>query len=158
MSCLFAVQLFFATRITLMGAFDMSSADLWVGAGARSISKQLFGFKLVMMAEQKAVFAGGFTNIQLLPNLYLKIPVEELATHVGAAPMLTFLGNSVELKSDMLYLCTGFQYLMSSLGFFLSASHPLQFTTLSLKGSLDIEAGVSTYFLGSEAHFAQDVL
>lgn len=31
---LFAVQLFSATGITLMGAFDMSSADLWVGAGS----------------------------------------------------------------------------------------------------------------------------
>jgi hypothetical protein len=60
--------------------------------------------------------------------------------------MLTFLGNSVDLKSDMLYLRAGIQYLMSNLGFFLSASHPLQFTTISLQGSLGIEAGVSIYF------------
>ncbi|RAM59305.1 hypothetical protein DS67_07240 [Mesotoga sp. SC_4PWA21] len=140
------VHLFSATGITLMGAFDMSSADLWVGAGLRSIGKQLVGFEFVIMAEQKAIFAGDFSNIQLLPTLYLNIPIEELSIYAGAAPMLTFLGNSVDLKSDMLYLRAGIQYLMSNLGFFLSASHPLQFTTISLQGSLGIEAGVSIYF------------
>ena len=139
---------FSKTSIGAFGAMEMpGSSPIWMGATLRSIGEGIIGFEAAVMIEKSALFAGDFTSFQILPALYLNIPMgSSFSLYAGAAPVIYILGTSVNIKQDSFYLRGGAQFSAGSFQLFLSASELFFIRNFTPSKKFGIEGGFALIF------------
>ena len=144
----FTIVGFSKTSIGAFGAMEMpNSSPIWVGATLRSIGEGIIGFEAAVMIEKNALFAGDFTSFQILPTLYLNVPMgSSFSLYGGVAPVIYILGTSVDVKQDSFYLRGGAQFSAGSLQLFLSVSELFFMRNFTPSKKFGIEGGIALSF------------
>lgn len=145
---LIASACFAKTGLGPFGAMEMpGSSPVWIGATLRSIGDGLFGLEVAAMIEQGALADGDFTNFQILPTLYLCLPIGETFTvYAGAAPVVYVLGTSINIKQDAFYVRGGAQFEIGTFTLFLGASELFFIQGFSPSKRFGVEGGLTFNF------------
>lgn len=139
---------FSKSSIGAFGAMEMpNSSPIWVGATLRSIGGSMIGFEVAAMIEKNALFASNFTSFQIMPSLYICIPVgSSLTLYAGAAPVIYVLGTSINVKKDAFYARGGIQLSTGALEIFAGASELIFIQGFTPSKKFGIEGGVALAF------------
>lgn len=139
---------FSKTSIGVFGAMEMpNSSPIWVGTTLRSVGGGLIGFEVAAMIEKNALFAGDFTSFQVMPTLYLCIPMgSSFTVYAGAAPVIYILGTSINVKQDAFYVRGGAQFSAGAFELFVSASELFFVQGFTPSKKFGIEGGVALSF------------
>ena len=107
----------------------------------------LIGLEVAAMIEKDALFAGDLTSFQVMPTLYLCIPMGSAFTlYAGAAPVIQILGTSINLKKDAFYVRGGAQFSTGTFEVFASASELFFVQGFTPSKKFGIEGGMALNF------------
>ncbi len=144
---LVSASAFSRTSIGIFGAIEMpTSSPIWIGATIRSIGESLIGFEIAAMIENNALFAGDFTSFQIIPSVYLCIPMGIMTIYAGAAPVISILGTSINIKQDSFYARGGVQFSLGGIQIFASASELIFVQGFTPSKKFGLEGGLGLTF------------
>ncbi|BBJ27997.1 hypothetical protein [Athalassotoga saccharophila] len=138
---------FSKTSVGIFGAIEMpTSSTVWIGATIRSIGESLIGFEIAAMIENDALFAGNFTSFQIMPSVYLCIPMGNLSIYAGVAPVISILGTSINIKQDSFYARGGVQFSLGGIQIFAGASELIFIQGFTPSKKFGVEGGLGLAF------------
>ncbi len=136
------------TGLGAFGAVELpGGSPVWIGATLRSIGGGLFGFEIAAMMEQEALAAADFTTFQIMPALYLCVPIgESLTVYAGGAPIVYVLGTKMNFEDDAFYVRGGVQFTLGQIDAFLSTTWLFFIQNFAPSNKFGMEGGLTFNF------------